>query len=206
MKTPSLLFLIFACATGAARSQGTLVYDQESSADETTPVGGARIQFYGSVGQSFTPSFSSVGFVRVKLFDVTPGNALGATLVMNLRADAINGPIIGTAIPLVLANGFAGSTNFFFSAAVPVVPNLSYFFETTVQSGDNWGIRIRSDSTGDVNYSGGVFYGGSTPFFADDLWFREGIVVPEPSSVLLLFMGGGVVGWFMRQKMRHRMV
>lgn len=202
MKTPSLFFLIFACATGTARSQGTFVYDQQSSSEETQPIGGSRIQFYGSVGQSFTPSLSAVGFVRVKLYDIAPGNTLGATLVMNLRANAINGTIIGTATPLVLTDGFAGSANFFFSTAVQVVPNLTYFFETTVLSGDNWGIRNRSDAQGDVNYPGGMFYGGTTPFFAADLWFREGIVVPEPSSVSLLLVGGGLAAWFVGKKSR----
>lgn len=147
------------CASLSAAAQGTFVYDQESSSDETHQTGGVAIQFYGSVGQSFTPSFSSVGFIRVKLFDVTPGNALGATLVMNLRSDAINGPIIGTAAPLALTNGFAGSANFLFSTAINVVQDQLYFFETTVQSGDTWGIRTMSNVPGD-NYPGGMMFGG----------------------------------------------
>ena len=49
-------------------------------------------------------------------------------------------------------------------------------------------------------YSGGVFYGGLQPFSGNDLWFREGIVVPEPSSVLLLFIGGGIATWLVRKR------
>jgi hypothetical protein len=190
-----LLFLLACTLAGiTAQSQGTLVFDQESSSDETPPIGGSPIQFYGSVGQSFTPSLSTVGFIRVKMYDINPGNTIGATLVMNLRSNAINGPIIGTATPVVFTNGFTGSVNFFFAFAVAVVPNLTYFFETSVQSGDTWGIRNRSDSQGDDNYPGGVYYGGTQPFSAADLWFREGIVVvPEPTSAsVLLLVGLGV--------------
>ena len=192
--------LLLALVPVATRGQGTLVYDQESSSDESYPIGGVRIQFYGTVGQSFTPSLSTIGFVRLKLYDIAPGNALGATLMVNLRSTAINGPVLGTTTPVVLSNGFAGSVNFFFATAVPVVPNTTYFFETVVQSGDNWGITVRSDSLGDVNYPGGVFYGGLQPFIANDLWFREGVVVPEPSSALLLFLGGGTAAWIARRK------
>ena len=197
---PLLAFLFLTLMSVAARGQGTLVYDQESSSDESYPIGGVRIQFYGTVGQSFTPSLSTIGFVRLKLYDIAPGNALGATLMVNLRSTAINGPVLGTTTPVVLSNGFAGSVNFFFATAVPVVPNTTYFFETVVQSGDNWGITVRSDSLGDVNYPGGVFYGGLQPFIANDLWFREGVVVPEPSSALLLFLGGGTAAWIARRK------
>lgn len=202
MKMIILLLLICVCAAATLRAQGTLVYDQESSSDETFPIIGPRIQFYGTVGQSFTPSLSTVGFVRLKLGDGAAGNFLGATLVVNLRSTAINGPIIGTTTPVALDDGFAGSVSFFFAAAVPVTPSTTYFFETVVQSGDNWGITTRSDSQGDVNYPGGVFYGGLQPFSGNDLWFREGIVVPEPSSALLFVLGSGVAGCFLRQKRR----
>jgi len=202
MKTLLLLLTTFACATGAVQAQGTFVYDQESSNDETYPNGGPTIQFYGSVGQSFTPSLSTVGFFRVKVDDTFPRNALGATLVGTLRSGAINGPIIGTTMPVVLSNGFAGSVDFFFASAVPVTPSTTYYFQTLVQSGDYWGITTRSDSRGDVNYPGGIFFGGLQPFTGNDLWFREGIVVPEPSSVWLFCLGSGVAGWFLRQKMR----
>ena len=57
-------------------------------------------------------------------------------------------------------------------------------------------------SLGD-SYPDGIFYGGSQPFTGNDLWFREGIIVPEPSSELLFVMGCGAAVWSMRRKMRH---
>ena len=204
MKTRKCVLLFFACTAGAVHAQGTLVYDQQSSADETSPFGSVPIQAYGTVGQSFTPSLTGVGFVRLRQFDINPGNSVGATLVVDLRSGAINGPVIGTTTPVVLGDGFAGPVSFFFVTAVPVVPNTTYYFQTMVQSGDTWGITTLSTLPSN-NYLGGNFYGGLQPFPASDLWFREGIVVPEPSVVALL-LGAGVCAWLIRNKQRGRCV
>ena len=191
-----LFFTFYLALPLACCSQGTFVFDQQSSTDETYSSGGARIQFYGFVGQSFTPSLSTVGFIRVKLYDMAPANGVGATLVMNLRSNAINGPILGTTT-LVLGNGFSGSTNFIFPNAVPVSPSLTYFFETTVQAGDNWGITSLDNLPGD-NYPNGFMYAGPNTFTGGDLWFREGIVVPEPASISLVLIG--VVSLVLRKR------
>ncbi len=185
----------------AAHGQGTIIYDQQSTTDESYPFSGLPIQFYGTVGQSFTPTLSSVDFVRLKVGDLTLGNGLGATLAVNLRANAINGPVLGTTTPITFADNFRGLADFVFANSIALAPNTTYFFEGIVQSGDNWGITIRSDSQGDLNYPGGVAYGGLTPFPGNDLWFREGIVVPEPSSAVLL-LGGGVAVWLFRTQRR----
>ncbi len=189
-----LVFLAFATRV-TTLAQGTLVYDQESSNDEVSPFGSVAIQFYGTVGQSFTPSLSTVGFVQLRQFDINPGNSLGATLLVNLRANAINGTILGASTPVVFNDGFVGSVNFFFASAISVVPNTTYFFETVVQSGDTWGATTLGD-----DYPNGAFYGSGFPFSAADLWFREGIVVPEPSPVSLLLLASGLTACLVRRK------
>lgn len=199
MKAFILYLVLLASATSAVRAQGTLVYDQESSTDEAYTSGGAFIQAFGTVGQSFTPSLSTVGFFRVKVYDIYPGNTLGATLVMNLRSGSISGPILGTTVPVVLTNGFAGSMNFFLAAPIQVTPATTYYMETVVQSGDSWGAR----TLGDV-YSGGVFYGGGGPATGNDLWFREGIVVPEPTSASFLLIGSMALAFVVRRKPTNR--
>jgi len=196
---PLIACLLLMLLPVATRGQGTLVYDQESSSDEVSTFGSVPIQAYGTVGQSFTPSLSTVGFVRLRVFDLDPRNGSGATLTVNLRATAINGPLVGTALSVVLGNGYVGATNFIFADAIPVVPSTAYYFEAVVQSGDNWGIVALGD-----DYPNGSFYSGGTgtPFPGNDLWFREGIVVPEPSSVSWLFLGGGIAAWVGRRKAR----
>jgi hypothetical protein len=189
------LLALLSLMSHGAHAQGTFVYDQESSTDENYPFVGSRIQFYGTVGQSFTPSLTAVGFVRLKVGDLTLGNSLGATLLVNLRSNAINGPILGTTAPVVLSDSFRGSADFLFASAISVIPNATYFFETVVQSGDNWGATEIGD-----NYPGGIFYGGLQPFSAADLWFREGIIVPEPSVILLAIIGAVPLLWFSRKR------
>lgn len=197
--TTGLLLLLLALAAGNSLGQGSLVYDQESSTDETYVGGGVGIQSYGTVGQSFTPSLTTVGFFRVRIWDIAPGNATGATLIGTLRASAINGPVLGTSASLTLGDSFSGATNFVFATPVAVTPGVTYFFQVAAQSGDNWGITLRSDSLGDVNYPGGTFYGGPTSFPGNDLWFREGIVVPEPSVCTLWGCSLGLWFWLRRR-------
>jgi len=80
-----------------------------------------------------------------------------------------------------------GVTNFFFSTPVPVVPGTTYFLEVIVQSGDIWGLNTVPDL-----YSGGtMFYQGAAQPL-QDLWFREGIIIPEPSTMALLITAGAL--------------
>ena len=202
MKNLNSLFYIILFVNSTGLSQGTLVFDQESSNDENYLGGAAPVQFYGTIGQSFTPSLSTVGFFRVKLYDIAPNNTIGATLVINLRSNAINGPVMGTTFPVVLADGFRNSANFFLPTAVSVVPGTKYFFQLVVQSGDNWGAYLRSDSLGDVNYAGGSFYGGLCEFPANDMWFREG--VPEPTTASLVLIGISSMVAFRRTRIVRR--
>lgn len=191
------LLSCFVAAAPLALSQGTYVYDQQSSTDEDFNLGGGAIQF-ASVGQSLAPVLGTVDFVRLKLYDIAPGNSLGANVVVNLRANAINGTILGTTPAVSMADGFRGSVNFIFANSISVTPDTTYYFDVFVQSGDNWGFM----AMGDV-YPRGSFYSGGFPTTGNDFWFREGVIVPEPSVVALL-SGGGVFIWLIRKKQRGR--
>jgi hypothetical protein len=130
-------------AVFSAQSQGTFVYDQQS-ADESTGGGGvAVIQSNEPVGQSFTPSLSVVGFVRLFMDDANPGNNIGATVYVNLLANSITGPVIGTTTPVFMPDSFGrlgtnGYVNFYFSTPVAVTPGVTYYLNPVVQSGDSW--------------------------------------------------------------------
>jgi hypothetical protein len=88
-----------------------------------------------------------------------------------------------------------GVTNFFFSGSAALVPGTSYFFEIVVQSGDLWRVNLGG------TYSSGAAYFQGVPQSFDSLWFREGIVIPEPSSAWLVFLVGGI--WFVRSRKRN---
>ena len=169
-------------------AQGVFVYDQQA-ADENT-IGGfaAAIQPNQPVGQSFTPTITSVGFIRLKLSD-SAINGLGATVYLNLRSDSISGPILATSDSVVMPDGFAGYPNFYFVTPVPVTPGTTYFLDV-IASGDLWAITGYNT----YNYAGGTAFGNGIANPASDLWFREGIVVPEPSlEALFLVCGIGSV-------------
>jgi hypothetical protein len=80
---------------------------------------------------------------------------------------------------------------------VTVTPGQTYYFQVVEQSGDDtWGIT----GDPDYRYPGGTLFLNGVAVPHSDLWFREGIVVPEPSSMMLLLLGAGVFAYFRRAK------
>jgi hypothetical protein len=189
---PSTIVLMIALNVQA---QGTFQYDQQSAIVPAPANVLLDIQGHEPVGQSFVPSLSSVGFIQFELFDGNPNNGLGATLYVNIRSNSITGPLISSTSPVYMPETPSGGgvTNFFFPTPVAVSPGTTYFFEIVVQSGDIW----RVNSAG--SYPSGTAYYQGTPFpFV--LWFREGVVVPEPSTMALILVF--CAGWlcFPRRK------
>lgn len=180
---------IFVLAPRYALGQGTFVYDQQS-ADENTPGEAAvGIQSNQPFGQSFTPSLSAVGFIRLQLIG-PPANS--GTLAVNLRANSIIGTILGSTDPVLLPSGFNGYANFFFSTPIPVTPGVVYYFRPEVQSVDSWRIGAYNPL---YDYPGGTEIYQGSPLPNSDLWFREGIVVPEPGTWGLLVIGCCLLVW-----------
>jgi len=171
-------------------AQGTFVFDEQSS-DESN--GGSSlnvIQTAHPTGQSFTPSLNGIGFVRLNLFDENRNNSQGATIFVNLRSDSITGSIISSTAPVTLPDNFGfplntGYATFFLPTDVPLQPGTKYFLQPVVQSGDLWGMF-----GGSFGYPGGDLYANGIPG-SSDYWFREGVIVPEPSAVVLLVTGVG---------------
>jgi hypothetical protein len=194
MKTKLLrqVLIAFAFLPVLGNAQGTMIFDQQSSDELNGGSGGNIIQNVQPTGQSFTPSLSGIGFVRLNLFDQTRNNGTGAVVYVNLRSDSITGPIVDSTTPVALPDNFGlplntGFVTFFFPAEVPLQPGVKYYLQPVVQSGDLWGIF-----GGSFGYTGGELYANGTAF-TSDYWFREGIIVPEPSMVALLLAGAGIV-------------
>jgi hypothetical protein len=200
MKHKALLFryLFFLLACARATGQGVLFFDQQSSTNEIpNPFLGTVIQQFAPLGQSFTPTLTSIGFVRLKLYDGNSGNGIGATLVVNLRSNAITGSILAQTISVTLTDGFAEVVSFVFPMPVTLTPGTNYFFEPVVQSGDSWKVDL-----GPYNYPGGTTISQGLSIPGSDLWFREGIIVPEPSSALLIVIGATVLVRQFRKRQR----
>ena len=190
------ILLLSACA---CLGQGTFVFDQQDSTSEGSLLYGAGslIQsFTAPWGQSFTPSLNGVDFIRLELVDNTPGDTLGATMHINLMSGSISGPIIGATDPFSMANGFSGPATFYFPSTVSLAPGTMYFFTPIIDSGGPWNIAAESYFyTGGNSYNAGAIYPGG------NLWFREGLVVPEPSALALVLLGVG--GFLVIRRTHH---
>lgn len=179
-------------------AQGTFLFDQQSSTDESTPGyfgTGVMQQMLPPFGQSFTPTLSSIGFIRLKLSDGNINDGLGATVFVNLRSGSISGPIIGTTDPVSMPSLFLGVAQFTLRNSVPLTPTSTYYLEPVLQSGGTWCLFA-----GSLSYPGGSFYENGQPVLQTDLWFREGTVVPEPSTFALLALGASALVWRRRSR------
>ena len=120
----------------------------------------------------------------------------GATVYVKLWTGSPNinsATFLGSTAPVYMPDGFvnnnlgvAGVTNFCFSTPVALAPGQTYYLQPVVVSGDNpWDIVILGDT-----YPNGQLYGNGSYFQpGTDLWFREGVVVPEPSTLALAPLG-----------------
>jgi hypothetical protein len=184
-------FLLLGCF---ARGQG-FVYDQQATN------GGDSVAYIipenQPLGQSFTPTLSSVTFVTFWFFDAV--DTSGGTVYVNLRSTSITGPILGSSTPvfIYITPAYADVfQTFYFPTAISVTPGVQYFFQPIDQSGDTIG-AINSEGT----YRGGnqIIGGVVRPNY--DYWFQEGIVAaPEPSPSLLLLVGSGILFYARRRK------
>ena len=192
---PILLFsLVPACFCGA---QGTFIYDQQSSDEFNVLAGGVAINPVAQPAQSFTPSLAGVGFIRLFIRDNDPQDLVGTTLLVNLRSNSFDGPVLASTTPVPILNGHGGSVNFFFTSTVGVTPGLPYYFDIIRQGGnDSWTANISF-----YNYGGGSLYLlGSPDSSGRDMWFRSGLYVPEPSSTALGILGATCLAWTRRRR------
>ena len=178
----------FSMLIRAAFAQGTMVFDQQSFGESNYGEFLANISASQPIGQSFTPTLSGIGFVRIYLSDRS-SDGIGTTVFVNIRAGSITGAVVSSTSPVALPDQFHGPMNFFFAGEVPLTPGTTYYLQPVIQSGEDFG----------TGYDGRYGYTGGTAFFngnadpLDDLWFREGIIVPEPSITALLLVAAGIV-------------
>jgi hypothetical protein len=134
-----------------------------------------------------------VGFVRLYVSDRNT-DGVGTTIFVNLLSGSITGSVMSAAAPVFVPDGFHGFTNFFFPANAAVTPGTTYYLRPVVQSGEDYGVGYDSRF---VYPGGNAFFQGVGDTFSD-LWFQEGIV-PEPSALALLLVGGGRIAYVRRK-------
>jgi hypothetical protein len=184
--------LVGLLGTGQIQAQGTFLVDQQAGADNASTRAGL-LPTDAPFGQSFTPSLSFLDFITLSLqsisiFSTDTGN--GSSLHVNIRSGAFTGPIVGTSSTAQIPHSAdLQPVTFIFSTSVPLTPSTLNYFEVVLESGDTCAVR-RYHSYG---YLDGDIYINGTVNLGTDMWFREGIIVPEPSTWALWLVGGSAL-------------
>jgi len=183
----TVAFLTFVLGTGLASAQGTFVYDQQSTGTVDSSVSLNQTP----LGQSFTPTLNSIGFVELQLIN----GVSTSTFTVNLHNDSITGPILGTTAPVAYTG--SGFYDFLFSNPISLTPGTKYYFEPVVSSGG-----FAQTYFTFIQYTGGDLIQSGVTRSDRDLWFQEGIVsnVPEPSMLALFIVAGGIFFWNRRKQ------
>jgi len=175
----TMLVLVGYCVHG----QGTFQFDQQVN-PTTAPGGYFNIQ-PDPTGESFIPALSSIGFVQFYFSDGA-NNGVGSTISVDLWSGSIGtGTLLGTTTPVSMPDLFTGQSTFFFDIPVAVAPGTTYYLQPIIQSGDPFQLGV----VGNLYPNGAGYLHGVQQ--SVDFWFREGIVVPEPSSFSFFVLGIG---------------
>jgi hypothetical protein len=121
-------------------------------------------------------------------------------MVLQLREGGSLGPVIATTQPLFLQNLGSQFTTFLFAANVSITPNQTYYIQPTVEGGGVLSIAFKSPSG---YLRGDLISNGLTDPLAD-LWFREGLVIPEPAIGWLALLGAGGIWLYNRRRRGDR--
>lgn len=205
------IFLIALAAGYVLASQAIahpFTIDQANDAGSSSQ--GFVIPFSGNepLGQEFVPTLAGLDVGELRMNDQVLGNGLGADVQVRIRDGSIAGTILGTSGMASVPSNPAGPTSpisiihFDFGATIALTPGSTYVIEVIHVSGDPIGVFTSTGFGSDSYAAGGLIRGGAPltdPSLAPaDLWFREGLVVSEPATLLLTAMG--LLGFGVRRR------
>jgi hypothetical protein len=182
-----IIAFIFLSGALFVRGQGTFVWDQQATGliDSGVPLTSQPM------GESFTPSFSSID---VAAFNLGGGTSSFGDIVVNLRSGSITGTILGTTAAVTFTS--SGVYDFFFSSPIALTPGTQYFLQPEAASGSGVFLDQINAPSGSGHQ---IISGVSRSNF--DFWYQEGVTaVPEPSSATLI----GLVATIAYRRRRNR--
>ena len=172
---------LVACFVGRANAHPY----QVDQASDGPPASGFGLVPGDAFGQEFTPTASALDVAEIGLGPHDP-NAL--SLRVNIRAGALDGPILGTSHVAVVqgAPPMLPVFHFDFASPVPLVPGSLYVLQPILDPGSaTVGLPFLEPGP----YAGGRAIIHGTVRSEIDLVFRTGLTVPEPAAVGLLVGG-----------------
>ena len=167
-----------------------LVFTPNGSDDMCLGISG-----FAPTGQSFTPTIGTMNAAEFRIMDGI-SNSLGAQLEVRIRQGSITGTILGTSdvvtLPSDFNTSFGGEPVIFpFSTDVTLAPGSLHVLEINTVSGDNLLVLVNQGlkSRGDAYTDGTLISSGSPDGYGSDCWFRQGVLVPEPSTLTSVTSG-----------------
>ena len=148
------------------------------------------------IGQEFVPALSSLDFVDLRLYG--GGGSATGTFEVRIHSGSISAPILAASSPASTTDGMERVTHFEFGAPVTLTPGSTYVIELAqLSAGSEWGV---AEAFGGGYDAGRMLWGGLPSSQGRDLWFQEGVAVPEPGVISLCMLG---VGFYLILRRRH---
>jgi hypothetical protein len=186
---PALCCLACSLAIAPKADAQNLIFDQRSGSDSLV-LNGIPVQDNHLI-QSFTPEVAAIGFVQFQAVLYPEG---GSSLTrVNLRQGGTDGQIMARTDSLRIEDNGLFVRTYYFPDNVPIEPGQMYWLDVELQSLAAPALSISFELLYPSSYERGDLYTRGSPSPGFDLWFREGVVVPEPSSLVLCALGAVVI-------------
>lgn len=159
------------------------------------------------ITQSFTPFTGGINFIDLALYDRV-GDGLTPRIWLVLRSGSMDGPIIASTDPIVLAEGYRNEpgewTRFVFPSTVYIGAYRTYCFQPVTEPGTGICLVVG----GHTMYTAGFTYLGDEVKRGFGVFFREGEIsvipdVPEPSTLALAIISLPLLAWAGRRQTRR---
>lgn len=144
------------------------------------------------LGQFFVPQAERLDSVELRFKDLDRSQPAGQSeiVAVHLHQGGSLDPVVASSLPVVVDRvGFGErlELTFQFEETVPLRAQSSYFFEVVHVDGEAFlGLNYYLDNP----YPPGAMLIAGLDWSGNDLWFKTGYSIPEPSTAVLFVMGG----------------